>query len=220
LRVIRPPDLIKSPSFWQPLQPGTVHVRVRVHIFKVLRERPDHAHHIIASVLHGLDRTHAIQIIRELAADSHWADDLAEVMGDGWAEGILAAPDSAPHLRALDERETHARVVAGLDPDAVAEPLLWEWAAQRGLIDDLGGMEWRRRHAGTDLAGHGWIVEHERIVRVLDGDLAGALVVGGGSRRRSFGLRVVCNPCFRDPGDREEEISPEPPNGRRKLLHA
>lgn len=100
--------------------------RARAWVFKVLRERPDNAHHIIASVLLGLDRTRAIRIVRELADDSHWADDLAEVMGDGWGEDILAAPDSAAHLRALDEREAEARAVERLDPRDVSEHLLWE----------------------------------------------------------------------------------------------
>lgn len=77
-------------------------------------------------------------------------------MGDGLAEDILAAPDFAPHVRALDEREADARAVADLDAEDVVEHLLWEWAARRGLIDDTPSMEWSRRHAGTDLAGDEW----------------------------------------------------------------
>lgn len=82
-------------------------------------------------------------------------------------------------MRALDEREADARAVAHLDAEDVAEHLVWERAARRGLIDNIPGAEWRRRHAGTNLAGDDWIEEHERIVRVLDGDFTGALAVNG-----------------------------------------
>ncbi len=87
---------------------------------KVLRERPDNAHHLIASVLLGLDPTQAIQLVRELAEDDDWATDVSEVIGEGWAQDILAAPDAAPQLRALDQREADARAAAGLDPARVA----------------------------------------------------------------------------------------------------
>jgi hypothetical protein len=35
------------------------------------------------------------------------------------------------------------------------------------------------RTCRTDLAGDEWIEDHERVARVLDGDVAGALVVNG-----------------------------------------
>ncbi len=38
-------------------------------------------------------------------------------------------------------------------------------------------MEWERRHARTDLGGEDWIADHERVVRVLDGEFTGTLVV-------------------------------------------
>jgi len=154
-------------------------IRARAWALKVLRERPDNAHHVIASVLLRLDPIQAIQLVRELSEGDDWADDLAEVMGEGWAEDILSLPHFAQHVRALDQREADARTVAGLDPVHVAEHLLWEWAARRGLIDDIPSMERGRRHAGTDLAGDDWIDEHERVARVLDGDFTGALVVEG-----------------------------------------
>ena len=154
-------------------------IRARAWALKVLRERPDNAHHVIASVLLGLDPIQAVQLVRELAEGEHCAEDLAEVMGDGWAEDILSSPHFAQHVRALEEREADARFVAGLDPEDVAEHLLWQWAARQGLIDGIGGAEWRRRHAGTDLAADDWIEEHERVVRVLEGDFAGALVGPG-----------------------------------------
>lgn len=154
-------------------------IRARAWALKVLRERPDNAHHVIASVLLGLDPIQAIQLVRELAEGDHWADDLAEVMGEEWAEDILASPHFTQHVRALDQREADARAVASLDPENVAEHLLWEWAARQGLIDDIPSVEWGRRHAGTDLAGDDWIDEHERVARVLEGDFTGALVVRG-----------------------------------------
>lgn len=153
-------------------------IRARAWALKALRERPDNAHHVIASVLLGLDPIQAIQLVRELAEGDHWADDLAEVMGEGWAEDILGSPQFAPQVRALEEREADARAVAGLDPARVAEHLLWEWAARRGLIEDIPSVEWERRHAGTD-GGEEWIADHERVARVLDGDFTGALVVEG-----------------------------------------
>jgi len=154
-------------------------IRARAWALKVLRERPDNAHHVIASVLLGLDRIKAIQLVRELAEGDDWADDLAEVMGEGWAEDILSSPRFAQHVRALDQREADARAVTGLDAENVSEHLLWEWAARRGLIDGIPSVEWGRRHAGTDLAGDDWIDEHERVVRVLEGDFTGALLVPG-----------------------------------------
>lgn len=40
----------------------------------------------------------------------------------------------------------------------------WEQAATAGLIDAVGGAEWKRRHAGTELATPEWIEEHDRLV--------------------------------------------------------
>ena len=45
------------------------------------------------------------------------------------------------------------------------------------IVNDFA-VEWERRHAGTD-GGEEWIADHERVVRVLDGDFTGALVVEG-----------------------------------------
>ena len=40
----------------------------------------------------------------------------------------------------------------------------WDRAATAGLIDAVGGAEWKRQHAGTDLATPEWIDEHDRLV--------------------------------------------------------
>lgn len=96
--------------------------------------------------------------------------------------GSLLVDDTFEFARLLRWKAEQAReavAVADLDAEDVVEHLVWEWAARRGLIDDIPSAEWGRRHAGTDLAGDDWIEEHERIVGVLDGDFAGALVVQG-----------------------------------------
>lgn len=104
--------------------------------------------------------------------------------------GSLLVDDTFEFARLLrwkaeQAREADARAVGNLDPELVVAHLLWESAVRRGLIDGVGGAEWCRRHSGTALAGDDWIEEHERIVRVLDGDFhrgAGRAGAGGDVR--------------------------------------
>lgn len=65
---------------------------------------------------------------------------------------------------------------------ALIEHLLWEWAARQGLIDGVGGTEWRRRHRGTRFVTPRWLEAHEQVVESIHGgrranaDLTNALV--------------------------------------------
>ena len=77
---------------------------------------------------------------------------------------------------------------------ALIEHLLWEWAARQGLIDGVGGAEWRRRHRGRRFVTPRWLEAHANVVeainrgRRLNANLTDALVAAvSASRRRARG---------------------------------
>jgi hypothetical protein len=75
-------------------------------------------------------------------------------------------------LNSLDVVHGHAHAAA-VSAKLVADELLcvereadhrfWERCANEGLIDGVGGMEWQRRHAGTELVSDEWLAEHRLI---------------------------------------------------------
>jgi len=55
--------------------------------------------------------------------------------------------------------------------------LFWHIAAYRGLIDSVGGMEWRHRHAGTELVSKAWLDKYDQLEQTEDFRKAVAIVI-------------------------------------------
>lgn len=58
-------------------------------------------------------------------------------------------------------------ILERVDLRDLADHLFWARAANEGLIDSVGGMEWRNRWKGTGFASDAWVEEHGLVVREL-----------------------------------------------------
>lgn len=66
--------------------------------------------------------------------------------------------------------------------EELEEHRFWYRAAREGLIDSVGGMEWKRRHAGTPIGDGIWLSRHERLEKQWEAEEAQAKVLATATR--------------------------------------